>query len=311
MRLVLHLETEDAAEAARVLRALASIEHGRDEPADIPETAVAPGAAHTTAERGNAEQQANLPPENSTEGIETIPHRRGLEGRPRHVMSAEEEAAWLAEQQAPAPPDPYLCRECGLNRTSKKNGRCRECGGRSYWTTERRAAQGDRARNKTTIFTPALQPDVDKTMDTPPEPSDTTPAVDQREPGDNPATPLHEEETPARGLAAVTANPPVAAPSTPVCSCLPLWREHTQGFHEYRSNEGHNEACALYRKGGHRWPLPSAQGASKGPFTVQCGWCLEKRDVDAHGVEWRLSELNPDVVVRSPYSKNAKAPANA
>lgn len=121
-----------------------------------------------------------------------------------------------------------------------------------------------------------------------------TPALGVEDAGSTPAAPASTDE-PARGLAAITANPPVAQPSPSkfVCTCPDWWREKTVGWREDLPNEGHHDNCALYRKGGHRWPLPSATGVEKGPFSVQCGWCAEKRDVDAHGVPWAVSELNP------------------
>lgn len=87
-----------------------------------------------------------------------------------------------------------------------------------------------------------------------------------------------------------------------------LENENTAGWREEIPNEGHHEACALYRKGGHRWPLPSRKGDEAGPFVIRCGWCSETREVDQHGVAWAVSERNPAVSVTSPFSKNAKAP---
>lgn len=128
----------------------------------------------------------------------------------------------------------------------------------------------------------------DKSADTTPAPSDV---AQIREPATFDVTNV---EPPAHGLSAVVANPPVeAAPTKFVCTCPHWWATKTLGWRKEDPNEGHHEDCALYRKGGHRWPLPEPGQKDEPPYTVTCGWCGERREVDRRGIPWAMSEMNP------------------
>lgn len=73
----------------------------------------------------------------------------------------------------------------------------------------------------------------------------------------------------------------------PVCACPMYWYKKVQRFDVHVANEAHNEACPMYRKGAHFFPIPSALGDG---VDVECLWCTEKKHYGppegAKGISW-------------------------
>lgn len=161
-------------------------------------------------------------------------------------------------------------------------------------------AQSERAKKRNGFNAPIAPRMVTSQSSTPPAYVDNpAPRVEEDPPValQTPSEPETGVEPAARGLAAVTAKPPVAgltggSASAP-CSCPDWWKKKMASFQEEDANESHHEACGRYRKGAHRWPMPVQGVEGDEPFTVQCRWCGETREVDRLGVPWVVSEKNP------------------
>lgn len=191
--------------------------------------------------------------------------------------ATDSDQAEVAEPPAASPKQSiHRCKDCGGTAVSKLH--LMECVTGPKLSEDERYAM--RSHGLTWVLAQRVL--VDMHVDTQPEAPDV---AQVHEPETNGAT------QPARGLAAVVANPPVEAPPL-ACTCEAWHREQTPKFSEGVENEGHQATCQLHRKGAHRWPLPSATGDSKGPFVITCLWCPESREVDAQGIPWAMSLHN-------------------
>lgn len=202
-----------------------------------------------------------------------------------------------ASSQEAIPTEPYTapstagrvpCIDCGRPSSVGKD-RCQSCAQKITWTPERRAAQAKRIADRRAAGTERFVPsDARNTVLDAATNGATNHFVDADKKVD---------DAPARGLAAVIVKPLVAgltggSASAP-CSCPDWWKEKMASFQEDGANESHHETCGRYRKGAHRWPMPVQGVEGDEPFTVQCKWCGETREVDRLGVPWVVSEKNP------------------
>lgn len=247
------------------------VEHGRDEPADNPV-----GHPKPTAERGEDVQQANRPPHEPDDSPAAMSSSVGGASQRAVTEGVWAEVAERAENR---------CVDC-QKVIAPQATRCRVCSGKarrhnpSTWNGARRPVDITKDTQQPTVdAAPKLgtwtlgEPQVDNAA---PEVEEPTPVDSQTAAANSRDAVRHDVtrsviENPARGLAAVSANPPVAAPSKLICT--------------------------LYRKGGHRWPIPQQGVEVKEPVTLRCEWCMETREFDRFGAVWERSERNPAEVV--------------